>query len=205
MPPSTDEYNQVCDDGDPFCTTTGTSMGDISLNDTPHGATDSELSTDQGSDLIFGGIIGHPDEIPVTEHVGVTEYEDDLCTSGAMDGEICDLEVTSDPQSSTCTDATDYYTDGQPWTHYVCDLIQITNEDSGNQDGVASGDGDSGGPVYVPSGTGDAYATGTITGGVKPEIACPANTWRGDVCTKVSYYTSFSSELADWNATPNLY
>jgi hypothetical protein len=204
MPPSTDEYNQICSTGG-FCSTTGTSMGDISSNDTTPGGTDSELSTAEGSDVIFGGAIGHPDVIPVTEHVGVTEYEDDLCASGALSGEVCTLEVTSDPQATTCVDATDWYTDGQPWTHYVCDLIQVTNNDSMNQGGVVWGDGDSGSPVYVPSGTGDAYATGTISAGTGTKIACPANTWRGKVCTSVGYYTSLSSELAHWNATLNLY
>ena len=201
QPPSTQEYNQICSTGG-FCTPTGTSMGGIDANDTTAGGTDSEVSNGNGSDIIFGGAIGSPDKIPVTGHVGVTEYETDLCTSGAMDGEICSLEVTSDPQATTCINATDYLPTGQPWTHGVCHLIQITNETSG---GVEAGLGDSGGPVYVPNGSGDALATGTISAGQGSLIACPANTWRGSVCSKTGLYTSLSSELATWHATLNLY
>ena len=204
FPPGDAVYNEICLSG--YCSTSGhASMGGLDANDGTLNGTDSGVVNGNGSAAIWGGVIGSPARLTVVGNVGVTQYEDDICTSGAMDGEICSLEVTSDPQNNKCETIYEFNSDYSMSGHHLCHLIVIKNNDSSNQGGVVAGQGDSGGPVFVLNQNGQVLGTGTITGPtpIDPGIACPANKWRGIVCGATGYYSALSIELHDWGATLN--
>ncbi len=179
---------------------TGNSMGTVDGQDTTSDGTDTAYLSGAGSDLLWIGAIGSPVSETVHAVAGVTDGETGLCSSGALDGQICSLTAgTLDNCIST------YYYNSS-WVQEdktACDLIYVknTHETGGVHDEAAFGQGDSGGPMYLVS-SGDYDGIGLIEAGVSGDnVTCPANAWSGRICTWDGYYTSLSATLNFYGGT----
>lgn len=128
-----------------------------------------------------------------TPIVGVADAVDGMkfCTGGAFDGQVCDVEVSSYNQCHV-NEA------GQN----VCGLVRATVP--GETGDVLDGPGDSGGPVYVPSGSG-VTALGVIEGGFNDQY-CKVYTNRNftpdgkefKACSDVVFFTGLTTILANY-------
>jgi hypothetical protein len=111
-----------------------------------------------------------------------------VCTSGAYDGEVCGVIVSSADRDVCVT-----FDDGPPFGNIVdCHLYR-----GGLNGVVVAGQGDSGGPVYQGA-TGGVYIDGTISlGGVL--FACPAGPADPPgghrMCTSTVYWTDMTAIL----------
>jgi hypothetical protein len=122
---------------------------------------------------------------------------DQVCTSGAYDGQICQIVITQ-------KDQTIHPNDG--WGTYNVKEVAIASNPN-NASAVASGEGDSGGPVYSYSGSNtlargmiDAHSdnktcTSNPPGTISPP---PART-----CGHVVYFVQLGSIDNQWGVTPN--
>jgi hypothetical protein len=121
---------------------------------------------------------------------------DYVCTSGAFDGQICNLEIHDLNQTVwTCDQNLNCF--------YVQDVADAWNPN--NSSAVGVGDGDSGGPVYSYNGSGNALARGMIdSGGSGTEVSCTSNPpgMSGRVCSHVLYFVEEGYINSHWSVTP---
>lgn len=121
-------------------------------------------------------------------HVG-----DYVCTSGALSGTRCGIEITDTNVTQTFSQGP-----GQP-------LVTFNRMSVGEQqdDLNASGNGDSGGPVFqVDANPTKVWAKGTITGGEGGSAKCtgvPESSTRQ--CSSTVWYTSIAQSLNTFGAT----
>jgi hypothetical protein len=119
-----------------------------------------------------------------TNHVG-----DQVCQSGAFDGQICGGIVIRALNLTEC-----------PGNFCVNHLVQANNSTSGT---VAVGEGDSGGPVYSYTGS-NLLARGMTDQG-SGSVSCtsvPPGT-AGRLCFHTLYFVEMASIDSSWNVTPN--
>ena len=117
---------------------------------------------------------------------------DQVCTSGAFEGQVCSLVVRAVDQTACATES---------WgTFCVNHLAQASSNTSGV---VAAGEGDSGGPVYSYSGS-DLLANGMVDQ-ISNVIACtstPPGT-SGRKCGTTVYYVEMPHINSNWGIAPN--
>jgi hypothetical protein len=119
-----------------------------------------------------------------TNHVG-----DQVCQSGAFDGQICGGIVIRALNLTEC-----------PGDFCVNHLVQANNSTSGT---VAVGAGDSGGPVYSYTGS-NLLARGMTDQG-SGSVSCtsvPTGT-AGRACYHTLYFVDMASIDSSWNVVPN--
>jgi hypothetical protein len=126
---------------------------------------------------------------PATNYAG-----DQVCTSGAFDGQVCGLTVQS-------TDMMKPGNDG--WgTFWVKNLAEATSSEPAT---VAAGAGDSGGPVYSYNGS-NIIANGMIDHGDGAFVNCtsnPPDAPSGRICTDGVDYVEMPHVDHNWGVTPN--
>lgn len=114
-----------------------------------------------------------------------------VCDDGAYEGTICGATISS-ANYNACINSSD----GE-----MCHLYQASKP-AGE---VLIGQGDSGGPDYeaIYSGQYVADATGVGLNSLESaeSLACPAYTWRGNVCSDTMYFTSLPAILSNDNAS----
>src|SRR5215469_9757344 len=118
---------------------------------------------------------------------------DQVCTSGAFDGQVCGL-VIQQVDAKKCVD------DGCG-TFCVDHLAEAESNTSGV---VAAGTGDSGGPVYSYSGS-NLLANGMIDIG-NAQVSCtskPPGTSTQHTCYHIVYYVEMPHINSNWNVAPN--
>jgi hypothetical protein len=116
---------------------------------------------------------------------------DQVCQSGAFDGQICGGIVIRAINQTQCPT-------GESWC--VKDLAKANNSTSGT---VALGEGDSGGPVYSYSGS-NLLARGMTDQG-SGTVSCnsvPPGT-AGRLCFHTLYFVQMGSIDSSWNVVPN--
>ena len=119
-----------------------------------------------------------------TNHVG-----DQVCQSGAFDGQICGGIVIRALNLTEC-----------PGNFCVNHLVQANNSTSGT---VAVGEGDSGGPVYSYTGS-NLLARGMTDQG-SGTVSCssvPPGT-AGRLCFHTLYFVDMAAIDSSWNVVPN--
>jgi Trypsin len=119
-----------------------------------------------------------------TNHVG-----DQVCQSGAFDGQICGGIVIRALNLTEC-----------PGDFCVNHLVEAYNSTAGK---VAVGEGDSGGPVYSYTGS-NLLARGMTDQG-STIVSCtsvPPGT-SGRLCFHVLYFVDMAAIDSSWNVTPN--
>jgi hypothetical protein len=123
-----------------------------------------------------------------TNHVG-----DQVCQSGAFDGQICGGIVIRALNMTVC-----------PTFEVFCvnHLVQANNSTSG---AVALGDGDSGGPVYSYTGSNLLARGMTDIGSVdRTCTSVPTGTSGLRGCYHTLYFVDMASIDSTWNVTPNI-
>lgn len=119
-------------------------------------------------------------------------YLANVCTSGAMTGEHCDLTVTDDIVEFSCFGSENLYR--------TCWGYEATA--SGGS--VAAGQGDSGGPSYSIGGSGNVLARGIIDG-VSPYASdkanCGSTAETGPYCSSVVYVVFLHTIFDRWNVS----
>lgn len=131
--------------------------------------------------------------------VGVTSNDvgDQVCTSGAYDGQVCQIAITKMNQKI-------YPNDG--WGTYTVTNVAIASNPN-DASAVAAGEGDSGGPVYSYTGS-NTLARGMIdaVGNYKPCTSNPPGTNSpppARVCGHVLYFVEIGFLDSRWGVTPN--
>lgn len=118
---------------------------------------------------------------------------DQVCSSGAFDGQICGLEISA-------TDRTEMFTES--WGTYSVDHVAVAASDTSGT--VALGTGDSGGPVYSYSGS-NLLANGMIDAG-SGVVSCtskPPGTSVQHVCLHTLFYVEMPHINSNWGVAPN--
>jgi len=119
-----------------------------------------------------------------TNHVG-----DQVCQSGAFDGQICGGIVIRALNLTEC-----------PRDFCVKNLVQANNSTSGT---VAVGEGDSGGPVYSYTGSNLLARGMTDQGsGIVSCTSVPPGTG-GRLCLHTLYFVDMAAIDSSWNVVPN--
>jgi len=147
-------------------------------------STDSELITTPSgsSNLIWAGPGGSPHQVAVNSVSG-SAIGSDVCNEGAYSLEECGLQVTNNSMCKTFIGG---------W--YFCNLV-TADATSTTAYGIATEEGDSGGPVVTANLT---SGVGTVTGGVD-SLNCVNNTYylhTEPSCSSILYYTALSSSLS---------
>ena len=126
------------------------------------------------------------DEARATNHVG-----DQVCQSGAFDGQICGGIVIRALNQTVCPTGESFC---------VKNLVRANNSTSGT---VALGQGDSGGPVYSYSGS-QLLARGMtdIGSGTVSCTSVPPGT-SGRLCFHTLYFVDMAAIDSSWNVVPN--
>lgn len=162
----------------------GAYMGQITQRDQSFGGLDVEIDGTGSSTLLYTGTYGNTQRATISG-VASNIVGEQICTDGAFDGTDCGPVI----QSINGCGVIDQAVGGN---RYVCGLVTATSSGST----IAAGAGDSGGPVYLFSGS-DLLGLGTITGGAGPVVSCIYFIPRGN-CTTGVIYTDLSAELGEF-------
>lgn len=171
-------------------------MGTVASRDLTNNGLDAESIDTNGvldggsSKLVWTGGSTNPQIASVSGTTNSPLY-DQVCQSGAFEGEICSLEIVS---ASECINESDG-SNVRP----VCNVFEADN----TAGGIANGEGDSGGPVFRFSGS-YLYAIGLDTAGGGTQTQCP--TWQttpGRLCFSKMYYTDINPVLTEFGFTIN--
>jgi hypothetical protein len=114
-----------------------------------------------------------------------------LCVSGSLTGVMCSLHVDQNGIKLPYRDPFDGNTQKEI---HVNRIHQINNH-------IAAGQGDSGGPVFVPNIPGDQQgvtARGLITGAAGVEVSCPNPLGGQRNCSSALYVTDIKDALAGY-------
>lgn len=118
-----------------------------------------------------------------------------VCTDGAYEGTACYGSVQKTPFNACSTI-------GGIYTCHIYEAIQPNHY-------IFLGEGDSGGPVVLPTWGTRTISTvrvlGLITGEAAEKRACPAFTWRGNVCSDTLFFTGIGPILAHDGATLKIF
>jgi hypothetical protein len=118
-----------------------------------------------------------------------------VCPNGAFEGTACYGTVQSSPYNGCTT-----IQEGTA-TVKTCHVFEA-KQPSGQ---VIVGEGDSGGPVVIPTYTGQTITSvkvaGVITGEHTEKKTCPQFAWRGKVCSDTVIWTGSNAILNYYNAT----
>jgi hypothetical protein len=136
---------------------------------------------------------------------------DQVCDSGAFEGEVCDIVIKKTKPMPECieeSDSSETFRDG-PKSYSaaskvitVCDIFEA-KQASGQ---LAVGNGDSGGPVFRFRGS-KLYATGIITAApASGEVKCPTEQYPDlstRYCSSTVFYTGIRSILSEFKVSIN--
>lgn len=116
-----------------------------------------------------------------------------VCTSGAFDGQRCNLTVQwADRTVTVCTDPSCN-------TQYMVSHVSYATAPSGS---LAAGEGDSGGPVYRYSGS-NLIAHGMIDSISGTQVSCPSEpSTPGRICARGVLYVGMNSIDNGFNVLP---
>lgn len=169
---------------------TGNYMGVVSNVAGGTGGLDAELVNMSSSNLLYTGptaTLGTSRSAISGSESTPTGYQ--ICDDGAFEGEYCSATVV-------LTNQCQYFDNG------VYDFCGLSESTSSNSQFV--GQGDSGGPVFLFSGT-SLLVTGTITGEGGGTSATCGNWYPQTTrsCNSTMWFTDISQELSLWGLTVN--
>jgi hypothetical protein len=158
--------------------TSGSTTQDVALIKTP---TSRNIFVAAWNSQGYGIQIGR-----ATNHVG-----DQVCQSGAFDGQICGGIVIRALNQTVC-----------PTGEVFCvkNLVQANNSTSG---AVALGQGDSGGPVYSYTGSSLLARGMTDIGSVTRTCSSVPPGTSGRLCFHTLYFVDMAAIDSSWNVVPN--
>ena len=117
-------------------------------------------------------------------------YGEEVCTSGAMTGEHCGLEVTSPYTARPCAGPGT----GAPYCY------GFSAENLGSPNAVSNGSGDSGGPVYLFRSDGRVGARGIIYG-AHTQVPCGSTAKANVRCGHGVFFTDIIDVKNQWGVS----
>jgi DNA-binding beta-propeller fold protein YncE len=151
----------------------GKLMGTVASRDQRHGGDDTELIATKPSNVLWTGATDDPAARPL---IGAEGSPDGaiVCNEGAYSGELCSTVVSDDPG---CIDLE---------KRVACGI------DESSSSGIASEQGDSGGPVVRYTGAGNPEVTGIVNAGNAPSVPCADKVVK---CSRILFYTAIGQIL----------